>query len=72
MNTLRFATDFNQFCIISQQLKLFSTFPSMREEIHEQEVNLDNLLSFHGNTCSRCPSQGALVMLTQDKETKKV
>ena len=28
----------------------------MRGEIHEQEVNLDNFLSFHGNTCSRYPS----------------
>ena len=61
-----------KFHIISQQLKLFSTISSMRGEIHEQEVNLDNLLSFHGNTCSRYPSQGTQVMLTQDKETKKV
>ena len=41
----------------------------MREKIHEQEVNLDNLLSFF---CSRYPSQGTQGMLTQDKETKKV
>ena len=47
----------------------------IEEEIHELEVNLDNLLSlFHGNTCSRYPypSQGTQVTLTQDKETKKV
>ena len=44
---------FLQFCIISQQLDPFSTFSSMREEIHEQEVNLDNLLSF---SCPRYPS----------------
>ena len=74
-----FATDFSKisiisikFCIISWQLKLFSTISSTRGEIHEQEVNLDNLLSFHGNTCSRYPSQSTQVMLTQDKETKKV
>ena len=44
-------------------------FPQWGEEIYEQEVNLDNLLSF---SCSRYPSQGTQVMLTQDKETKKV
>ena len=53
-------------------LELFSTISSMRGEIYEQEVNLDNLLRFHGNTCSRYPSQGTQEMLTQDKETKKV
>ena len=41
------------FCGIFQQLELFSTISSMRGEIHEQEVNLDNLLSF---SCSRYPS----------------
>ena len=75
MNTLRLFTNFatelwQNLHVISQQLKLFSTFSSVREEIHEQEVNLDNLLSFHGNTCSRYPSQGTQVMLTQ--ETKEV
>ena len=60
---------FPLFHVISQQLDLFSTFSSLREEIHEQEVNLDNLLSF---SCSRYPSQGTQAMLTQDKETKKV
>ena len=44
------------FHVISQQLDLFSTFSSSKGEIHELEVNLDNLLSlFHGDTCSRIP-----------------
>ena len=56
MNTLRlgiftnFANDFSKILIISHQfhsisrkLELLSTLSSMREEIHEQEVNLDNL-----------------------------
>ena len=63
------------FHIISWQLDLFSTISSTREEIHEQLVNLDTLLSFTVETCSRYPSypsQGTQVMLTQDKETKKV
>ena len=34
------------FRVISQQLKPSSTFSSLREEIHELEVNLENLLSF--------------------------
>ena len=66
MNTLRlgpftnFATDFSEisiisieFRIISQQLKLFSTISSTRGEIHEQEVNLDNLLSFSCGNLSK-------------------
>ena len=79
MNTLRLGTfsnfefltlvNFISFAGISGLLELLSTISSMREEIYEQEVNLDNLLSF---SCSRYPSQGTQVMLTQDKETKKV
>ena len=61
-----------KFLYLPMFLDLFSTISSMRGEIHEQEVNLDNLLRFHGNTCSRYPSQGTQVILTQDKETKKV
>ena len=39
----------------------------MREEIYEQEVNLDNLLSF---PCSRYPSQGTQVTTnSRDKES---
>ena len=67
--------NFDCFTLCSQQLDLFSTFSSMREEIHEQVVNLDTLLSFTVETCSRYPSypsQGTQAMLTQDKETKKV
>ena len=76
------SNNFQNYCLASLRftnwtpnttfLELFSTISSMRGEIYEQEVNLDNLLSFHGNTCSRYPSQGTQVTLTQDKETKKV
>ena len=72
MNTLRLEPDFYHFfCSIPRELELLSTVSSMREEIYEQEVNLDKLskLSF---SCSRYPSQGTQAMLTQDKETKKV
>ena len=41
------------FRSISRKLELLSTVSSMREEIYEQEVNLDILLSF---SCSRYPS----------------
>ena len=43
------------FNIISQQLNLFSTISSTREEIHEQEVNLDNLLSFYCGNLFKVP-----------------
>ena len=70
MNTLRLGPSPKFLKTTPMFLELFSTISSMRGEIHEQEVNLDKLLSFHGNTCSRYPSQGIQVMLTQ--ETKKV
>ena len=57
-----FATDFGEisiisieFHVISQQLDPFSTFSSLREEIHEQEVNLDNLLSFSCGNLFKVP-----------------
>ena len=69
MNTLRLGpSSIQKFLYLPMFLEFFSTISSMRGEIHEQEVNLDNLLSFHGNTCSKYPSQGTQVMLTQDKE----
>ena len=43
------------FHIISQQLDLFSTFSSLREEIHEQVVNLDTLLSFYCGNLFKVP-----------------
>ena len=65
-------TFINSFYIFQCSLNFSPLFPQQGGEIYEQEVNLDNLLSFHGNTCSRYPSQGTQATLTQDKETKKV
>ena len=45
-------SELTNFHGISRKLKHLSTFSSMREEIHEQEVNLNNLLSL---LCSRKP-----------------
>ena len=59
---------------IHQTIYKWSNFSSSKGEIHELEVNLDNLLSlFHGNTCSRYtyPSQGTQAMLTQTKRQRK-
>ena len=71
-------TDFWEISIISfsfrvnSLLDLFSSFSSSKGDIHEIEVNLDNLLSlFHGNLFKvpkpRYPSDA-----NSNKETKKV
>ena len=70
MNTLSIGPS-SKAIYLPMFLELFSTISSMRGEIYEQEVNLDNLLRFHGNTCSRYPSQGTQVMLTQTKRQRK-
>ena len=61
--------------VISQQLNLFSSFSSSKGEIHELEVNLDNLLSlFHGNLFKvpKLPKLGYPSDANSNKETKKV
>ena len=55
MNTEISPTFATEFHVISQQLDPFSTFSSLREQIHEQEVNLDNLLSFSWKYLSKVP-----------------
>ena len=64
-----------KFHVISQQLDLYASLSSLREEIHEQEVNLEKLgkLSFSMETLVRgTQAKDTQVMLTTNKETKKV
>ena len=63
---------------ISHRLDLYTSFSSSREEIHEQEVNLEKLSEssfFMSNTCLRYPSypsQGYPSNANSNKETKEV
>ena len=63
------------FHVISHPLELFFTFSSTREEIHEQAVNLDTLLSFYCGNLSKVPKLPKPRYpsnANSNKETKKV
>ena len=68
VNSKYFNGNSDNFC----SLNFSPVFPQQGGKYMNNKWNWTIGWVFHGNTCSRYPSQGTQVMLTQDKETKKV